>query len=83
MTKGTLNEESDLNNLSPGFYSYYVEAGIPKNMPDDQIQRGYIIAFPTVLGSTSQIVFEWGWSTVYARVLNNNISWTAWLKLSN
>lgn len=83
LKKKVLDGESDLNNLPSGFYSYFVEGGIPKNMPSGQIQRGYIVSFPEVLGATSQIVFEWGWSTVYCRILNAGANWTDWIKLSN
>ncbi|WP_418823742.1 pyocin knob domain-containing protein [Phocaeicola plebeius] len=83
LKKEVLDGESDLNNLPSGFYSYFVEGGIPKNMPSGQIQRGYIVSFPEVLGATSQIVFEWGWSTVYCRILNAGANWTDWIKLSN
>lgn len=83
VTKENLTSESDMNNLSPGFYAYYIENGIPKNMPNAQIQRGYVVVFPDVIGIYSQIVFEWGWSSVYVRITNGGNNWKSWLKLSS
>ena len=73
VTKGVLNSENDMNGLNPGFYAYYIEAGLPKNMPEGQIQRGFITVLPKSNGSATQIVFEWGWSIVYCRILNGDI----------
>lgn len=83
VTKGVLNSENDMNGLNPGFYAYYIEAGLPKNMPEGQIQRGFITVLPKSNGSATQIVFEWGWSIVYCRILNGDTNWSGWIKLSN
>ena len=83
VTKGVLNSENDMNGLNPGFYAYYIEAGLPKNMPEGQIQRGFITVLPKSNGSATQIVFEWGWSIVYCRILNSDTNWSGWIKLSN
>lgn len=70
-----LGGSDNLNSITQGIYSYYVENGIPHNAPSG-LQRGIIIMYEGLI-STAQIIMDWGTEKSYHRV-NNSTSGASW-----
>ena len=79
----TLTSSDNLNNITPGYYNYYEEAGFPVNLPDGTCSRGYIISFPNIGGNQVQLIFDWGYDRVLARGCNSTTNWRGWVTLNN
>lgn len=68
--KGLLGSESDLNNLynngDSGIYGYYVENGIPSNVPS-KVKRGIIIIV-NIAGNLMQLISCYESNKIWRRV---------------
>lgn len=73
-----LGGSDNLNSITQGIYSYYVENGIPHNAPSG-LQRGIIIVFESNI-SRAQIIMDFGNKRTYQRVDNSGVgnAWCDW-----
>lgn len=78
----TLTPDDNLNNIGPGFYNYYLEAGYPTNIPTGSVSRGLIISLPDTGGNFAQMFFDWGYDRVLARICNGSTHWKGWIELN-
>lgn len=83
LPKKTLTSSDNMNNLEPGFYNYYQEAGFPQNFIGGSRSRGYVISCPQVTGNSVQMVYDWGYGRVLVRICNSGSNWNGWVTLSN
>lgn len=77
-----LNSSYDLLKINSGVYSFYIEAGLPLNLPDD-VSRGVILSLK-VFNHYALIVFGYNIGIFYKTgVYSNGVeSWSKWSKLS-
>ena len=73
--KATVDENYDLNTIAGGIYDYYVEKGLPSNIPPG-LQRGTIIVFNNPYHSLQIIVDS---KNFYYRVSGEK--WGDWVNL--
>ena len=62
-SRGQLTNLDDVNNcLAPGFYHYYIEGGIPANLPQS-FNRGILIVFNCQGVHIGQLIIEYSNTT--------------------
>ena len=77
-----LNSSYDLLKINSGVYSFYKEAGLPLNLPDD-VSRGIILSLK-VFNHYALVVFGYDIGVFYRTgIYSNGVeNWRKWNKLS-